>query len=224
MKYLEKKEEIYNVAVGLLKVDIQPSKEFGYMIVHHPFTSSPVAFGKDFKNYDLTSIEEKREWEDFLANEILKGMDFFQICRMICKPYRMTFLKYCMPYLDYEDIANFLKSEWVNIEFPNYDSAFSTRQLVSMFKKCKKELIMDKDELEVYNNLPEEVTVYRGVSNVKKQNKHALSWTLNKEIAEKFSVRFKNDEDENAVFERRVPKSKILCYFAYEEECILDTY
>ena len=88
-----------------------------------------------------------------------------------------------------------------------------------MFKECKKEYLMDEDNLKVYSNLPENITAYRGI--YEGGNKNGLSWTLNYEIAERFSHRFNT---EGIILEKNFQKQQILAYFGDrdEEEIIVE--
>ena len=219
MKYIEYRYCIHDVAISMLRLDIVPSKELGYLIVHHPFTNSVFSVDTKGNMLDLRKEEDKNTWVEIMSN-LIGSSNFFEICNIMCKPYRLTFLKYCLSYLDRDDIARFLRDNWTGIEFPNNNSAFSVRELARLFRICRKEDLMSNEELGVYNSLPSMVKVYRGVSDVDRQKKEALSWTLDKDVAEWFASRF--DKGNSMVYEMEVPKKSILCYFGYEKECIVD--
>jgi hypothetical protein len=68
-------------------------------------------------------------------------------------------------------------------------------------------LMMDEDELKVYNSLPNIVTVYRGY--IPNKNKNGLSYSLDKDKAVWFSERFGTN---GAVFTKQVIKSDIIAY------------
>lgn len=68
-------------------------------------------------------------------------------------------------------------------------------------------LMMDEDELKVYNSLPNIVTVYRGY--IPNKNKNGLSYSLDKDKAVWFSERFGKN---GAVFTKQVIKSDIIAY------------
>ena len=74
---------------------------------------------------------------------------------------------------------------------------------------------MNTTELSIYNNLPDQVTVYRGIPNIKKNNEHALSWTLDKSIAKKFALNFdingpKENQNNSIVLTKKVNKKFVL--------------
>jgi hypothetical protein len=93
---------------------------------------------------------------------------------------------------------------------------------VSLFKsdRKEKEFIMSDSEREVIKTLPNEVTIYRGMSKDEYQSKkYRFSWTLDKSIAEMFVNR--NNllyKKEFVVCELIIPKDKIVAYFEEREE------
>lgn len=219
MKYIENKKEIYNVAISLLYASIIPDEQVGWFVVHHPFTQDAVTMiNNEF--IELTNEENVNKWREFLKN-LIKDEDFFELSRYICNPYKLTFLKYCLPYLDDEDISRYIAENWILIEYPSRD-VFSMKELVNLFKRCKKEILMDEEELAIFNNLPNKVVIYRGVSNTDNNEPHALSWTLDKNIAKKFCRR--GIQSNPQILERKISKDKALCYFAGEQEVIVDTF
>ena len=80
---------------------------------------------------------------------------------------------------------------------------------------------MSQDELKTLNDLDATVTVYRGVTSFNAKNVKALSWTLDRSVAEWFATRF--DED-GTVYQARIDKPHIYAYFdgRNESEVIVD--
>ena len=76
-------------------------------------------------------------------------------------------------------------------------------------------LMMDKEDRETFDSLPDEFTVYRGG-----EYEH-MSWTLSKEKAEWFRDRYEGLQD-CKLFEKRIKKDEVLAYInAREEEEII---
>jgi len=100
-----------------------------------------------------------------------------------------------------------LKDSWVLTEFPN--RCYSINILLDLFKKSKRDLLMNKQELDFYNNLPEEVSIFRGL-NDSKTKKKGLSWTINKEKAEWFANRW---EKKGIVLSGIIKKENIFAIF-----------
>lgn len=84
---------------------------------------------------------------------------------------------------------------------------------------------MEPEDLEYYNNLPDTITIYRGVS--KGRNPYGLSWTDNREKAEWFRDRWENldKNKERFLMTATIPKEYVLCYFNTrdEHEIVVDT-
>lgn len=77
-------------------------------------------------------------------------------------------------------------------------------------------LMMDKEDRETFDSLPDEFTVYRG------SDYEHMSWTLSKEKAEWFRDRYEGLRD-CKLFEKRIKKDEVLAYINArgEEEIIL---
>jgi hypothetical protein len=91
----------------------------------------------------------------------------------------------------------------------------------SMFNadRPEKQYLMTDEERDFLNKLPEEVTIYRGMS--KKEfdsGEFGLSWTLDKSIADFFVGRVLYNEKEKVVKELIIPKDKITAYFDGRQE------
>lgn len=227
VKYLENKKEIINIAKELLSLKLYPDQKFGWSIVHHPFTNSNNVLINN-TILDLLIEENVDKWRKQML-EIIKNSDFFDITMLIEKTYKLTFLKYCLPFLDNKDIAKFFNQNWRLIEYPNNDATLNTYQITQLLLKCKKDTLMNTTELSIYNNLPDQVTVYRGIPNINKNNEHALSWTLDKSIANKFALNFdingsKENQNNSIVLTKKVNKKDIICYFDDEKEVLINTY
>ena len=104
-------------------------------------------------------------------------------------------------------MAEVLACRWQQLEYISNNAVASTHKILKWFRFADKKELMDEEEYQRFLNLPEEVTIYRGVSEYNRKYKKAVSWTLNKE---------------QEVWEVTVPKKCILCYFATEDEVIVD--
>ena len=90
-------------------------------------------------------------------------------------------------------MASFLSYAWISTESPNNDPNLSQRELLSMFRSLDTQKLMDQEEYTQFQNLDDVVTVYRGVTSYNANNIKALSWTLNREVAEWFVHRYGED-------------------------------
>ncbi len=227
--------KIKKMANVFLQLDIKET-DISF-IAAHPFTNMWLTAVLDHgtcKTVDLHKKEDAKFWRDNLQARINESENLIQLLRLFHKPYILTFLKYIVDDLDEADLGRVLKYQklildtiprqknfWKSIEFPNSNGGVSTKTLVSWFKKAKKENLMNAEELNFLRNLPDMVTLYRGVSKYNQKNTKALSWSLEKEIAEYFATRF---DDEGELWTIQVPKKRILCYFQAESEAIVDLH
>jgi hypothetical protein len=108
---------------------------------------------------------------------------------------------------------------WIAVEYPNHDINVSTTEFMSMFRKAKKKFLMNQDEQSVFNNLPENITVYRGIQ--KNATTNALSWTLDKNVAKWFANRFNHN---GQIIEATINKKYVFAYIdgRGEKEIVLN--
>ena len=90
-----------------------------------------------------------------------------------------------------------------------------------MFKQADPTILMDQAERKRLAELEDTVTVYRGVTSLNADNIRAMSWTLDKEVAEWFAHRYKED---GTVYEAEIDKKHILALFIgrNESEVVVD--
>lgn len=89
--------------------------------------------------------------------------------------------------------------------------------------RSEREYLMNKNELKVYNSLPENIIIYRGMTSMELECRDfGVSWTLSKERAEFFAFKYgRNYATENkpkVVHQLEVKKVEILAYFNERNE------
>ena len=134
-----------------------------YGIVSHPLTSSLVVM-KDNKSLflDNSNIEEYVDWRCNLIKESANTVG--SIFVHINKPYRITFLEFAKEHLDEKEFGESLSWIWTDTEYPHQESL---HRLVDLFKRAKKEHLMDAEEIAKINSLPSIITIYRGLQGAK---------------------------------------------------------
>ena len=213
IKYLK------DMAKNFLYMDLSgQDSAFWPVIVQHPvFTSAMVGIGDKF--YNVTNPEEL----DIVRKEYCKKVDDMknplQIVDFIHRPYRMTFLKYTKNALSAEDFSRLLKWVWITTENPNQDVNVSVKTAARWFRQADKKYLMDEKEYEVYQNIPEEITLYRGVA--VDRNPDGLSWTDDIEVARWFSHRFDLGGKKGCIQYAKVKKQEVLAYFENEKEYVV---
>ena len=209
--------EIKDMALNFLELEIKETEISPIAIMHPFFESGFVIIDGVICNIleDNLALEKRKS---FLREQINSSIEAKQIFILIRKSYRLTFYKYVYKFLSKEEKAVLLIEAYCNSEFPNADVNVTTSNLLKYFKMADKSFLMSKEEKEIYDNLPNEVIVYRGVSK-QHLNPNALSWTLSKEQAEWFSTRFHSS---GYVLKAKIKKENIFCFKSLEEETILN--
>jgi len=138
---------------------------------------------------------------------------------MIERPYRIPeFIAWCLDERNklskkkYWEVIRWLWTDTENV----YEHFNEWLALLLDFDAKEVRKMMDKEDKETFDSLPDEFTVYRGG-----EHEH-MSWTLSKEKAEWFRDRYKGLRD-CKLFEKRIKKDEVLAYInaRSEEEIIL---
>jgi len=104
-----------------------------------------------------------------------------------------------------------------------------SRKIKKAFASNKKnrELVMSKEDRIAFNKLPQNLTIYRGMSVKEKESgDFGISWTLNQEVAKKFADRYIHNydsiEEEHTLLKLVVNKKDVIAYFpSFDEEEII---
>ncbi len=220
-------KKIIEIAISFLYLELKPTGI--YCFVTHPFTQSVAVANMDRNTtrylLDLNNPDDYDIWISQMKKRFENITNISELFLYLTKPYILTFLKYIKPYLSQDDFSMLLSNHWKCIEQISLDTNVTSRLLVSWFKQCNPNILMSDSERQTIQELPDMVTLYRGVTSYNNKQKRALSWTLDKNIAEWFAHRYQTNDGE--VWTIIVPKSAILCYFgdnSSEEEIILNPY
>ena len=116
-----------------------------------------------------------------------------------------------------KDYNTILKNIWVTTEFPHQ---MPIPKLVKLFRKANPKLMMTDDDISIYSNLPETVTIYRGLMD-KKSKVRGLSWTTDFERAEWFANRFNRG---GKIMKADIKKQHIFMFTndRSEKECVVN--
>lgn len=142
------------------------------------------------------------------VREHIENANLVKIYMMIRTPYKLTFLKYAKDYMSKKDFSEYLGEAWVDEENPNQDINVSLDMVYKWFKGADKKALMDKKDYEVYKNLPNEITIYRGIG--RNRNPKGFSWTSNYEKARWFADRWGN---KGYILKGTIKKENVLAYF-----------
>ena len=215
---------VKSVAKTLVMMDLHLT-DYSPVIVQHPFTSSGVVAAPTENGITLLDITENEDnlnsWREFMKKQIDNAKNAYHIYMMTNKPYSLVFLSLSEQYMSKKDFSEILSDAWICSESPNMDLNFTKNNLVSMFKKADKSILMDGEEKEQFDSFDDTVTIYRGVTSYNAKNIKALSWTTDYQTAEWFAHRF---GEEGTVYEAQIGKEHILAFFIgrKESEVIVD--
>ena len=217
-------QEIRDMSVLLFNaVPIEADEVLG-MFVQHPFIGSIVDY--DTENQimlDLRKEDDLQKCREIWIKRIQEG-DLLRIYMFIRTPYKMTWFKYCNEFMNEEDYGKYLEDCWVSQENPNQDVNVSRKESVSLFKKANKKYLMTEEDYEYFNNLPEEIEIWRGVSPGREE--YGLSWTDDYGKAVWFKERFERDSVEGYLLHAKINKRDVLAYFnsRNESELVVDVF
>lgn len=215
---------VRDIAIAFAHLPIEENEKYP-IFVSHPFINAAVTVIPTENGQEMINVFEgdgEKRFRAALVNQLKridKLVDFFI---MLNNAYRFTFLDHIRRYLSNDDLGMCLRYIWTCSEFTNSSSVFTKKQLVSLFHRSSKNTLMDEGELQVFQELPERITVYRGTNSVNSKDVKVLSWTLSRKKAEWFASRF--DDDVQCVFQAELPKDGALAYFSSEEEIIANPY
>lgn len=216
-------DEIRQVAKLFLHLPVKEAKGIPPMIcVYHPFLTSSIVRTESGYVDIYENPEALKKYNTYMENEIEKA-DLCRLYVLIRGSYRLTFLKYCEPYMSEQDLAEYFADAWVASENPNQDANCTIPYLVKMFKKCSKEHLMIESDYEIFKALPETFTIYRGVA--VGRNPKGLSWTPSLEKAKWFAQRFDTEDKKGYIQMATAKKEDVLAYFNTrgEDEIVYDS-
>lgn len=203
------------IAIDFLNIEPEPIEELPILVIHPFIDSRVIACESESGDMEIVDIFEKPEKFEKAKSQIEKRImqgNLETIFAIMLNKYHLAFLKYAKPYISKEDFERHLAYAWVASENPNQDINVSIPELIKWFKSSERSNLMEKDELEYYNKLPDTVNVYRGIA-VGRAEQDGLSWTCNIETAKWFANRFNTDNRKGYVIEGKISKENIFAYF-----------
>jgi len=218
-------ESVKKVCLTFLHMPLRET-EFGKAIAVHPIFDS--FYQMDESGDGEQRIFDMSEDHDACARLILrceKKINSAKCCddiiNIIRPPYRLVALKYMKRYMSLGDFSKAFGDVWVESENPNGDINVPPNESAKYFKQADKRKLMNDAEYEYYANLPERMTIYRGVSVGRVKN--GLSWTADEKIAVWFANRFNNNGKRGYLLKADILKENVLAYFCRrgEEELVV---
>lgn len=203
-------EKAKSVAIQFLYLKPKQTAGFGFF-VDHPFINS--IFVGD-KQGPFNIFDEPARFQNYLKGlaEVINKGDLNTIFTYMLNKYHLAYLKFVKDYLSKKDFDKYFAYVWIASENPNQDATVKIRTLISWFKQANKKYLMEDDELQYYNSLPDIINVYRGVA-VGRNAQKGLSWTCNYKTAEWFANRFNTKGMKGYILQGTVNKDDVFAYF-----------
>lgn len=108
--------------------------------------------------------------------------DLIGVFLLLNPPYILNFLKYTARYMSDEDLGRVLGGFWNRIEQISLDTSVTGQNIISWYKRADKKTLMDEEERAVFNSLPDEVTIYRGVTSHNRRKKKPFRGVLTRRL------------------------------------------
>lgn len=215
-------ERIKEIAKKFLR--LKPTKIGNkHIVIKHPFSKNGY---EDYKGKLVSIVDNQQAFRNFVEKYdgyIDDEDEITELMAMLTRSYIMTFVKFTEKYMTVDELSDVMATYWTEVEDISNDCNVSSQDIVRWLKQCNKLKLMTQEELAVYNNLPNIVTIYRGVTDHNRQNDKAMSWTTDRATAEWFARRYNGTGE---VWEKKISKNKILWYNDQrdEHECIVDWF
>ena len=190
-------------------------------VIPESFKKAILPKGLDAKTF-ADAYVQKINFKQGQLDEAISQQNWDKVFMLIEKPFRLNWLEENIDLIkDDKQYYNFLKDAYMMTEFPM--NGFSNyRDLLDLFyARENSKLMLDKDELELLNSLPNEVKIWRGVKvdDVLDDDNIGLSFTLNKDKAIWFAERFSQAGVSQAILiEAVVKRDDILSIFLNRDE------
>lgn len=211
-------DELRALALTFLELEPERNEKFPF-VVYHPFfetcTVPKIEISDNGeKTYGIADIfnepEEFEKAKERIREDIIKGDIGTILCRIV-KAYRLTYLKYAKEFIDKDEFEKLLIEQWIMSENPNQDANISIDEFIKWFSQADRKNLMNKEEMQYFNNLPDEVNIYRGIA-VGRAEQDGLSWTCNYDTAKWFANRFNHGDKTGYIVKGTIAKKDIFAY------------
>lgn len=200
--------EVIKFSKILIRVDVKEIEGLGGLFVTHPYTSNRYHMVHSEHGFDLIDVIEQN---DMFINDIDRVVDliasrykdksnlsmYFAFVELVNKPYRLYFMKMTEKYVSEDTFAHTLFNILNQVEFIANDSNVSLCELKGMVRRAGKTLSKQRESsIEKLYSGNSSIRLYRGVHDEAINITGALSWTIDRNIAEFFANRFRRGEAE----------------------------
>jgi len=180
-----------------------------------------------YNNKDFNLIQQKlKKWHYDLINNNEKSIDWDKIIFSANPNNLQEIIE-----LHQDKMSDEVYWKIIAHSYTSSNLGHSKNDIISHYlnnKRPNKHFLMNEDERNFLNELPDQITIYRGCSKKEINSKKIrYSWTLDKKVAEFFAYEYINlsltnsiekDKSEFDVIEKVINKSEVIAYFNGREE------
>lgn len=182
-----------------LHPDLEPYMENmsgGLRMLRHPLVYQVPFWNNGSANFQY---EHKKK----AVEQALDDRNYSRVVFLHERPYRLEAFINIQRKLSNEQYAELLADIWIDTE--NQHAYLQEWKMLLSASRLRREYMMTDEDKEALKALPTLVTVYRGCQ--RGLNENGLSWTLDKDKAEFFAHRFRQ---QGIILERQVRKTDIV--------------
>lgn len=217
--------KVKSIAKTFLYLPIKKGN-FKFIVSHPFFDCSLVMIEKeDHSDYYAVDILEDEnallKERKHIIEQIDKAERLEEIEGLLVNKYKLAFLKAACDYMSNNDIGAFFRRNWNSIEETSKDPNVSRSQIVKLFRQAEISSTTSTEDKELLDNLPDEVTIYRGVTEYNAGTIKGLSWSLSLDTARWFAHRF---GENGHVYKATINKKDVLALYTdrNESEVVVD--
>lgn len=222
-------EAIRNVAKSMVDWELEVTKGDGTLkdvnFVHHPFFDNEVVMWKNHEGekeiyYILEDPEALAVSRERMKERLDAATSIDKILLSVKKGYLFDFLHLIEHHMSRNDFVQILRGIWTRVESVNDEgNPYSIQNLVDIMQNCDAKTLMEEDDYNFYQKLPEELTIYRGFVMYSKDYIYHMSWTLDVNVAKLFVGRLSQWAEQKCVaYEAKIKKKDVLAYFSDRDE------
>lgn len=209
------------VACNMLNVDYKVEDKFGGLFIYHPFFNAMCLMDRDglfFINEEPQRFEKLKK---DMARQIMRADSIFGIMAFMMKPYYINYLVLINQYgISDKVCGDILGDVWCSLENNDLQDKSTKRLMRRWFRASDRSKYLSESDLEVYNNLPNEIEIYRGSQ--LNEPVDGFCWSLSRDVADWFAHRYDNSNP--VVHKANIKKSDVFAYTnaVDEQEVIVD--
>ena len=190
-------EAVKKGAKTLLDVKIRKRAGSGKeILIDHPFYGDILQPCRDSngekQHLNILESPENLAKARAVKSEIIdEAEDIIAIGNWLNKPYRLIFIKLIENYLSLEDLSLYLTEFWGGAEDEYTIGGVKKSRVKRWLTACNKNLCMSEQLQQIFDSLGEEVTIYRGVTDMSKGNlESTMTWTVSYDDAVWYAQRY----------------------------------